>query len=113
MLLAIFGGGSVRSEIMTDAAATGAHEVMRPTTSYTVTRRSEADQDGCVKELGVKRGMSWRHALNEFTADLDDAAATPLFVWQPRCQSGVALRFPPQSINAWLQSGRTLSLRSV
>jgi subtilisin family serine protease len=46
--------------------------------TYIVTLRREADQDGCVKEHQVKRGRIFRHALNGFTADLDDAAVQRL-----------------------------------
>ena len=46
--------------------------------TYIVTLRAEADQDGCVREQGVNRGRSFRHALNGFTADLDDAAVQRL-----------------------------------
>lgn len=46
--------------------------------AYIVTLRAEADQDGCVNEHQIKRGRSFRHALNGFVADLDDAAVARL-----------------------------------
>jgi hypothetical protein len=59
------------SALSTNAAAPAKH-------SYIVTLRREADQDGCVNEHKIKRGRSFRHAINGFEAELDDAAVARL-----------------------------------
>jgi subtilisin len=47
-------------------------------TSYIVTLRREADQDGCAKAFGVQRHHIYHHALNGFAANLDAATVEKL-----------------------------------
>ena len=62
----------------TYAVAGGVHGVTRPAKTYIVTLRAEADQDGCANEHQIRRGRSFRHALNGFVADLDDSVVARL-----------------------------------
>jgi hypothetical protein len=81
LLLALLGGVAAWAETTTNlplATVSGAHGVTRSTKTYIVTLRAEADQDGCVNAHQIKRGRSFRHALNGFVADLDDAAVARL-----------------------------------
>jgi hypothetical protein len=55
-------------------------------------------------------GLRWQPAEAKRSEDWS-TAATPLFGCGESFQSGVALRFPPQSKNAWLQFHRSAFLR--
>src|SRR4051794_36581213 len=60
------------------AAAITANAVVvqtnNPTRIQIVTLRGDADQDKCVEEHKIEVRRSYRHALNGFSAELDDAA---------------------------------------
>jgi len=48
---------------------------------------------------------------DDFGLRWQSAAATPLFHQTQLCQSGAALRFPPQSKNFWLRFRRAVPKR--
>jgi hypothetical protein len=55
-------------------------------------------------------GLRWQLAEAKRSEDWS-AAATPLFDCGPSFQSGVALRFPPQSKKIWLRLRRAVNFR--
>jgi hypothetical protein len=55
-------------------------------------------------------GVRWQPAGAKRSEDWS-AAATPIFDCGPSFQSGVALRFPPQSKIIWVQLGRAAPVR--
>jgi subtilisin len=81
LMLAMLGSASASAatnDVSPNAAALGAHGVTRPASSYIVTLRREADQDGCARAFSVQRHHIFRHALNGFAANLDAATVEKL-----------------------------------
>src|ERR1035441_9344850 len=71
LLLVILGSVSAQAGTVTNAVAPA-------TSSYIVTLRREADQDGCARAFNVQRHHIYRHALNGFAANLDAATVENL-----------------------------------
>lgn len=81
LVLAILGcalASAGTNDVSINAAALGTRGVTRPSTSYIVTLRREADQDGCARAFNIQRHHVFRHALNGFAANLDVAAVEQL-----------------------------------
>src|ERR1035437_698399 len=64
-----------------------------------------------VKRRGAGNAKFRRDGGQDFGLRWQSAAATPLFECGQSFQSGVALRFPPQSKKIWLRLRRAASLR--